>query len=417
MSKKRIDGPELNPSRRDFFLKMAGLGGAALLGAKGASAATAASNSVTLPFANGERPLVAYPQKRPLMLMTTRPVQLETPFPIFNESVFTPNDAFFVRWHLGDMPAEVDEGSFTVNVRGRIKKPLNLSLEDLKTKYEAVEIAAVCQCSGNSRGFFEPRVPGGEWGNGAMGNALWKGVRLKDILKQAELEGDAVQVRFNGADKPVLEGTPDFLKSLDMDVALGEDVILAYSMNGAPLPVLNGFPLRLIVPGWYATYWVKAINDIEVLNQADTQFWMNPAYRIPTDPCVCVEPGGKPGKTTPINRMNVRSFVTSVQEGGMLKSGMVHTIRGLAFDGGYGIKKVLFSTDGGQNWMDASLGKDHGKYSFRQWEAHFTPKKGHDYKLACLAINHIGESQQFTSRWNPSGYMRNVVELVNVKAV
>jgi sulfite dehydrogenase len=115
--------------------------------------------------------------------------------------------------------------------------------------------------------------------------------------------------------------------------------------------------------------------------------------------------------------MDVRSFITSVQEGGMLKGNMGHTIRGLAFDGGYGIKKVLFTTDGGQTWMDAALGKDHGKYSFRQWEAHFSPKKGHDYKLGSLAFNQIGESQRFAPRWNPAGYMRNVVEMVNVKAM
>ena len=414
MAKKRSEELEVSSSRRDFFLKIAGLGGAALLGSKGAAAA---SGSVMLPFANGKRPLVTYPQKRPLMLMTTRPVQLETPFPIFNDNVFTPNDAFFVRWHLADVPTQVDPAAFAVNVHGRVKKPLRLSLDDIKTKYEAVEVAAVCQCSGNSRGYFEPRVPGGEWGNGAMGNALWKGVRLRDILKQAELVSDAVHRRFNGADKPVLESTPDFRKSLVTDMALGEDVILAYSMNNEPLPVLNGFPLRLVVPGWYATYWVKAINDIEALNEEDKQFWMNPAYRIPDNPCACVEPGGKPNKTVPLNRMDVRSFITSVQAGGMLIGNMAHTIRGLAFDGGYGIKKVLFTTDGGQTWIDAALGKDLGKYSFRQWEARFTPKKGLDYMLASIAFNQIGESQRFTPRWNPSGYMRNMVEMVNIKAV
>ncbi len=415
MNRKTADGPLINPSRRDFFLKMAGLGGIALLGTP--RLAAAGSNSVLLPFAHGERPLVAYPQKRPLMLMTARPVQLETPFPIFNESLFTPNDAFFVRWHLADFPTRIDSGRFTVNVHGRIKKPLRIRLQDLRTNYDTVEVAAVCQCAGNSRGFFQPRVAGGQWGHGAMGNALWQGVRLRDLLNQAGLKGDAIQVRFNGADKPVLAGTPDFLKSLDIDTALREDVILAYRMNNEPLPLLNGFPLRLIVPGWYATYWIKAVNDIEVLNQVDTQFWMQSAYRIPADPCACVEPGTHPARTVPISRMNVRSFITSVAEGGLLKSGRVHTISGIAFDGGSGIRKVLFSTDGGRHWMDAKLHPEHGKYSFRQWEARFTPKPGHDYRLACLAINHTGESQSSTPRWNPAGYMRNVVETVNVKGV
>src|SRR5690606_22599964 len=116
------------------------------------------------------------------------------------------------------------------------------------------------------------RVPGGQWGNGAMGNANWKGIRLRDLLHRAGLSGDAVQVRFDGLDQPVAQATADFRKSLALDDALQEEVLVAYSMNGEALPMLNGYPLRLVAPGWYATYWVKMLNDIEVLNQADQNF-------------------------------------------------------------------------------------------------------------------------------------------------
>ena len=132
-----------------------------------------ALDSVTLPFDNGERPLVKYPQKRPMIGLTSRPPQLETPFSVFNEGVITPNDAFFVRYHLADMPLDIDPDTFTLEIKGKVDQPLKLSLADIK-KMPAVEIVAVNQCSGNSRGFFNPRVAGGQFGNGAMGNARWK---------------------------------------------------------------------------------------------------------------------------------------------------------------------------------------------------------------------------------------------------
>lgn len=403
----------LNASRRKFIRAGAVLGGAALLGRN--PIAAAAQKMLELPMENGKRTLGVYPQKRELIVMTARPVQLETPFAIYNENVFTPNDAFFVRWHIAGMPTMVDTGAFRINVHGMVKQPLGLSVAELQKDFEPVEIAAVCQCSGNSRGLFNPRVPGGEWGNGAMGNALWKGVRLRDILNKAGIAAGAVQVRFNGADGPVLPATPDFIKALDMDIALGEDVIVAYAMNGEPLPVLNGYPVRLVVPGWYATYWVKMLNDIEVIGQVDENFWMKPAYRIPNNACACVEPGEKVD-TVPINRMTVRSFITSLADGDRVAAGRANEVKGIAFDGGFGIARVLLSTDGGKTWGETTLGQNHGKYSFREWRAAFTPQAGKQYELACLAINTIGESQRFTPRWNPSGYMRNVVETVRVSA-
>lgn len=408
--------PETDISRRNFFRLTAGLGGMALLGASKLATA-AASGKVELPFVNGERPLAVYPQKRPMILLASRPVLLETPFHIFNNSIFTPNDAFFVRWHLANVPMSMDANTFKINVRGRVRKTLALTVADLKKNFEPVEVAAVCECSGNSRGFFNPRVPGGQWANGAMGNALWKGVRLRDVLNQAGLESDALQVRFNGAEGPVLASTPDFMKSLDIDHALSEDVIIAYSMNGEPLPLLNGFPVRLVVPGYYATYWVKMLQDIEVLSQVDQNFWMKTAYRIPDNACACMLPTDQNVKTIPINRLSIRSFITSVENNAKIHSQQPQVIKGIAFDSGFGIKQVLFSSDGGKNWTEAELGKDYGKYSFRPWQAVLKPKRGQSYNLMSLAMNQIGQTQPFTPSWNPAGFMRNVVETVQVKAI
>ena len=212
------------------------------LGSRGAQAL----DTVTLPFDNGERPLVKYPQKRPMIGLTSRPPQLETPFSIFNDGAITPNNAFFVRYHLADVPLDIDPDKFTLEVKGKVDKPLKLSLKDIR-KLKATEIVAVNQCSGNSRGFLNPRVAGGQLANGAMGNARWRGVPLKTVLDMAGVQQGAKQVTFNGMDGPVADKTPDFIKALDIDHARDGEVMLACGMNGEDLPVLNGFPLRLVV--------------------------------------------------------------------------------------------------------------------------------------------------------------------------
>jgi DMSO/TMAO reductase YedYZ molybdopterin-dependent catalytic subunit len=399
--------------RRREFLKTSGLIGLAALAGPGLGLA-ADDDSIDLPFANGERKLVRFPQKRPLILLTSRPPQLETPFSVFNDGLITPNDAFFVRYHLSQIPTSIDPEKFTLTVKGKVTTPLELSLVDLKTKFEPVEMVAVNQCSGNSRGFFTPRVGGGQLANGAMGNAKWKGVRLKDVLTKAGIAAAAKQVAFNGLDKPPTDKTPDFMKALDADQAMDEEMMLAYEMNGEALPMLNGFPLRLIVPGHYGTYWVKHLNEINVLDESLASFWMDPAYRVPDNTCNCVEPGTVPKKTRPITRFNVRSFITSVKDGDALKAGQDAQLRGIAFDGGYGIREVSVSSDGGKIWQAAELGKDLGKYSFREWTFPFHPQRTGTFEVKVKATNRVGQSQPMEALWNPAGYMRNVIETVKV---
>uniref|UniRef100_UPI003F9D6099 molybdopterin-dependent oxidoreductase n=1 Tax=Roseiarcus sp. TaxID=1969460 RepID=UPI003F9D6099 len=237
-------------TRRETF-RFALTAGAGALAASGGSMALAADATVTLPIANGERPLVAYPGKQPLIRLTTRPPQLETPFSVFDEGPITPNDAFFVRYHLANIPLSIDPDAYRLTVGGEVDNPLSLSLHDLKTDFEPVEVVAVNQCSGNGRGFFNPRVAGGQLTNGAMGCARWKGVPLKALLAKAGVKPGVVQVSFQGLDHPVL--TPAFVKALDIDHARDGEVMVAYAMNDEDLPWLNGFPVRLVVPGYYGT--------------------------------------------------------------------------------------------------------------------------------------------------------------------
>jgi DMSO/TMAO reductase YedYZ molybdopterin-dependent catalytic subunit len=401
-------------SRRGFLGRV---GGAGLMGLFGTSAWAATAATLELPFVNGRRDLVTnFPQKGAMLLQRTRPPLLETPFEVFDHGVFTPNDRFYVRWHLANIPTEVDPATFRLSIRGHVGQPIQLTLDELVRDFKPFEIAAVNQCSGNSRGFFNPRVPGGEWGNGAMGNALWRGVRLKDVLDRAQVKAGALQVRFNGLDTGVVPQTPDFMKSIDIDHARDGEVMIAYAMNGALLPLLNGFPLRLVVPGWYATYWVKMLNDIEVLDKPDDTFWTTKAYLIPDTPFANVVPSQKDVKMVPINRMLPRSFFTNVQDGAALKVGQTTIVRGIAFGGDTGLAKVLFSADSGGRWQEARLGSDHGKYSFRQWEVPLRLSSPGSRKLMIKAVNSAGSAQPDHPNWNGAGFMRNEIESVSVQA-
>jgi DMSO/TMAO reductase YedYZ molybdopterin-dependent catalytic subunit len=224
----------------------------------------------------------------------------------------------------------------------------------------------------------------------------------------------AKQVTFDGLDTATIEKTPDFVKALDIDHALDGEILLAYSQNGEDLPMLNGYPLRLVVPGHYGTYWVKHLHEIAVIDEVFGGFWMGTGYRVPDTLGACVMPGTTPKSTVPIKRFNVRSFITSHADGATVKSGRETLVRGIAFDGGSGIAEVLFSSDGGRTWREAKLGEDLGKFSFREWTFAFTPPQSGAAEWKVRATNRIGESQPVEPLWNPAGYMRNVVETVRV---
>ncbi len=394
--------------KRRAWLQLAGAG---LFGAGTKSWA----QTIEMPFENGERPLVAYPEKRRLIRLTSRPPLLETPMAVFDEGLITPNDAFYVRYHLANLPFDsIDPATFRLQVKGAVAEPLSLGLNELRGM-GTVDLVAVSQCSGNGRGFFKPRVAGGQAGNGLMGNARWTGVPLTTVLARAGVQPSAVQVRFDGLDGPVMDGTPDFAKALMLDHARDGDVLLAWAMNGADLPFLNGYPLRLVVPGCFGTYWVKHLNEITVLDKPLDNFWMTNAYRIPDNDCNCITPGAAPARTKPIGRFKVRSFITSVSDGAQVRANASVVLRGIAFDGGSGIRQVQLSANGGSMWTDAKLGQDLGRYSFRGWEAPTTLAAG-PHTLQVRAVSNAGEMQPVEQPWNPAGYLRNVIESTTVNA-
>src|SRR6202044_4111867 len=391
------------------FLTMAGAAGVAAAGAP-----ARAADTVQLPLPGGpddREVTTAFPQKGPMVLQRSRPPLLETPFEVFDRGVFTPNNQFFVRWHWAVIPQEIDVATFKLAIHGHVNNPLSLTLADVLAM-PRVEMAAVNQCSGNSRGQFQPRVAGGQWDNGAMGNARWTGVRLRDLLDRAGVKAGAIAVRFNGLDEPVVDGAPDFMKSLDIDHARDGEVMLAYQMNGAQLPLLNGFPLRLVVPGWYSTYWVKMLNDIEVLDAPDGNFWMAKAYLLSDTPFANVKPSETGFKNVPINRMLPRSFFTNDSAKTTVKAGAPVALRGIAFGGDCGVAQVELSRDDGKTWRKTKLGNDEGKYSFRQWSTQVTAPPSGALALQVRCTNTKGDAQPPEPNWNGGGFMRNVIERV-----
>ncbi|HTI86550.1 MAG TPA: molybdopterin-dependent oxidoreductase [Alphaproteobacteria bacterium] len=369
------------------------------------------------PGVRDEAILDALPGKVPLIKLAYRPPNYETPVHYLG-TTFTPNNAFFVRYHLAVIP-EVEAASWRLSVGGEsAERPLTLTLDQLRNDYPTVEIAAVCQCSGNRRGLSQPHVPGVQWGYGAMGNAKWKGARLKDILERAGIKKDAVEIVMDGADGPVVEKTPDFVKSIPAWKALDENTLVAYEMNGEPLPHFNGFPARVVVPGWTATYWVKHVTTINAIAKPFDGFWVKSAYRIPTGkfPVVQRFATQETEANTPITEMVINSLITSITDGQRVAVGKPLDVRGVAWDAGYGIQTVEISLNGGRSWQSASLGEDAGRFAFRTWRYRLTPQRAGNLTVMAKATNKIGQSQASELIFNAAGYHNNVMQRITVRA-
>ena len=408
-------------TRRQFLKDLAG--GAALLGsgALWPSPARAAEvrsvGPASLPAGTLETSfLEALPGKRPLIKRTYRPPNFETPLELFDQ-IFTPNDAFFVRYHLPRIP-EVSAAEWKLEIGGdSVEKPYTLDLPALQRDFEQVELAAVCQCAGNRRGLSDPHVAGVEWGIGAMGNARWKGVRLNDVLAKAGVKKEALEVASNGADHGSLEATPDFQKSIPIWKAIDENTLLAWQMNGQPLPHWNGAPVRMIVPGWAGTYWMKHIVSVQVISQPFKNFWMASAYRIPKGKFPVVDRflSQETDANTPITDMVVNSLLTGPREGQRFRPGSRVEVKGIAWDNGTGIRAVEVSPDGGRTWQTATLDEDLGRYSFRGFRHAFKAGATGEVTVMAKATNRMGASQAFDLVFNPAGYHNNVVSRVTVR--
>lgn len=363
-----------------------------------------------LPGGPSERPLEPrFPGKGEMIVQRIRPPLLETPMAVFDDGTITPNDRFFVRWNW-DMPTRIDAAAHRVAVTGAVRRPLSLTLDQIARAGERVEIVAVNQCAGNGRGLSDPRVTGTQWGNGAMGNARWTGVRLRDVLDQAGVAGNAARVRFAGLDVPLVAGAPQFVKSIPIDVARRDDVLVAWGMNGEPLPLLHGYPLRIVVPGWFSTYWVKMLSSIEVLTGDDDSYYVAKSYRMPAAP---VTPADKDFRTVPITAMPPRAFITSHADGDAIPAGRPLRLRGIAMGGDAALVRVDLVGTGLE--LPCELGPDEGRYGFRRWSLTIPAISQDLVRIGVRAANADGAVQPDSLAWNPGGYARNVVERMTLR--
>jgi sulfoxide reductase catalytic subunit YedY len=397
--------------RRDF-LKTSIAASAAVLGTTSLSA-----GETRQPIDNRKVAKMAFPEKRPMITYSDRPPLLEAPRSTFTRGI-TENDEFFVRWHMPDIPTYIDLDSFKIKIDGMVKKELEISVKELKNDFEQVEVTAVVQCGGNSRSAFTP-IPGGiQWGSGAMGCAKWKGVRLSDLLERAGLQKGAHWIGFNGMEKAAYYKTPNFVRELEL-TELDDHVIVAYQMNDEDLPYLNGFPLRLIIPGYYSDSWVKMLSNLTVTDKYKSLFFMDKAYRVPDNATESEDPKHLAKKTKPITHMNVKSVIGYPENGMQVYHNSEIVVRGVAWDAGHGIDKVFVSTDGGKTWGKAKLKNENGRYAYTEFRFHFKPTQYGKVTFMAKAVNYLGDEQPFAKdiKWNRGGYKYNGIDEVTVEVV
>ncbi len=396
--------------RRDFLK--------ASVAASAVALSTSAFGGVTTQPIDGRKiSKVAFPEKKPLITYSDRPPLLESPRSVFTQSL-TPNDEFFVRWHMPDIPMHIDPDKYTIKIDGLVEQELDISLNSLKHDFEQVEVTAVLQCGGNSRSAFKPMAGGVQWGSGAMGCAKWKGVRLSDILHRAGLKKEAHWIGFNGSEKAAYYETPNFVRELEIE-ELDDHVILAYEMNGEDLPYLNGYPLRLIIPGYYSDSWVKMLSHITVTDEYKSLFFMDVAYRVPDNATESETPDKHFKPTKPITTMNVKSVIGYPINGALIAHNSQLVVRGVAFDGGLGIREVKVSLDDGKTWENAILDTSAGRYAFKAFRFSFKPSVYGKVNIMAKAINSLGEEQPLAKDvlWNHGGYKYNGIDIVTVEVV
>jgi DMSO/TMAO reductase YedYZ molybdopterin-dependent catalytic subunit len=384
--------------RRWLQTLLYGLGAGLVIHRAGSSAGAADKDPVTN-------------ESGPLTVRVSRPFDAETPVREFT-SFLTPNHRFFVRSHFGPPPTEMLEDlQWKLRVAGAVERSQIFTMKSLR-EFEPVTITAVLQCSGNGRAYHQPRVPGVQWERGAVGNAQWTGVRLRDVLHAAGIRGEAGHVQFQGADRPVASSVPLFIRSIPLEKALHSDTILAYEMNGRPLPHLHGAPLRAITPGWMAESCIKWLTDIVVRKDEATGYYMQTAYRVPAKP-VTPETSSNGDTMVPVEGMPVKSLITAPEDGQSLKVGPV-TIQGMAWAGEAKVMKVELSMNEGRTWEPARFaGGDH-PYAWRQWQFIWPAKVPGTFTIVCRATDARGNEQPAVSPWNPSGFLWNGWDRVTV---
>jgi len=354
------------------------------------------------------RRLAQQPPIHRLLQLNGYAIDAETPLELLTDYL-TPNELFFVRHHW--TPALPDRGTWRLVVDGEVARPLALSLPELK-RLPASSVTCVLQCAGNGRGLQQPPVPGVQWGQGAVGNARWTGVRVKELLNRAGVRGSARHLHTFGSDTPPGR-VPPFHRSLELDKAL-EDGIVAYAMNGESLPPLHGAPARLVVPGWAGDHWMKWLTRLSAQPEPQQGFYMDVAYRYPKSPG---QPGVtfKPEEMTPVTELLVKSVCVAAPA--RVSLGARAILRGFAFSGAPDIARVELSDDDGVTWHPARLDARHDPYAWRRWSYAWTASRPGRTRILTRATDSRGTTQPRDPVWNQSGYLSNGWHTVEIEVV
>jgi DMSO/TMAO reductase YedYZ molybdopterin-dependent catalytic subunit len=320
----------------------------------------------------------------------------------------TPTAHFYQRTNF--LIPEMDSADWSLSVDGLVRTPLTLSWNEVRSMPSRT-VAVTLECAGNGRSLLTPLPPGQPWGLGAVSTALFTGVPLRAVLERAGLADSAVEVLFAGADAVGIDGrrTERFERSLPLDKALHPDVLLAWEMNGQPLPPRHGYPLRLVVPGWYGVASVKWLTEIRVLGEPFDGHFQTERY------IYIGEPGTPDG--TPVTRMRVRALIGEPSEGEQLVIGVATTVRGTAWSGDAPVSRVEVSFDGGETWCEAELGTAPSPYAAAPWSIGWTPSHPGRHLLLARATDATGNVQPLDPAWNKFGYGNNAVHRLEVEVV
>jgi DMSO/TMAO reductase YedYZ molybdopterin-dependent catalytic subunit len=348
----------------------------------------------------GQTPPAPVPGKERLIVRSPRPVNLETPLAELGAEL-TPAEVFFVRNNY-DGP-EMDPAQYALKVDGEVDNPLTLRLDDLR-RLEQITQTITLECAGNGRSFYNPRASGIQWENGAVGTAVWKGVRLADVVRLARPRATASHVVPNGNDTPPTAQAPDFIRSHPLWKALEPHTMIALEMNGRPLPHLHGGPARLIVPGWIGSASIKWLVQLTLADREWDGPFMQRSYRSPW--------GEDPQRTYSLQSLECKSLIMSPLDGAQMTAGP-QTVRGYAWAGEGTVTGVEISTDGGRTWTPAALtGKEH-RYAWRRWEFPWMAAAGMHTVMA-RASDSLGRMQPASRPRDPQGYRWNVIHAVRV---
>ena len=295
--------------------------------------------------------------KKTMHIMSEAPLNAETPLDNL-QSWITSNEVFFKRNQEMIMASPVAFESWSLSIQGRVKKVIELSFSDILSMTK-VEVANTLECSGNGRSLLRDKAPGNPWTIGGVGNAIWGGVRLSDVLVRAGITPEVRHVGFEGLDNPLTTGTVKFIRSIPLEKAM-DSTILAYEMNGEPLPLEHGFPLRALALGWTGANCVKWLSKISLLEDPVSGYFMDNVYRI-------FQKGEEPGSGKVVTTIPLKSIITSPANGAILTGGLV-VIRGAAYGGEADITNVEVSVDDGLTWHAVEFIGPHERYAWRRWE-------------------------------------------------